>query len=164
MKFQTHMATSVAGTIALTQATDLTLTPILIAGVIVGSILPDIDEPNSKFGRMTPGVSHGIKLVFKHRGITHTLGASLLVATLLVYFWTQIPIGLAIGISLGYLFHVLGDALSVSGVPLLYPFTEKRFKIPLYTTGGWREKIIFVASLFWMADMLGILKVSTLFG
>lgn len=164
MRFQTHIATSTACTIALTQVTELSLTPALLIGVVIGSIAPDIDEPKSKIGRKAPVVSHGVKLVFKHRGFTHTLAACLLVATLLFYFWTQIPVPLAIGFTLGYLFHVLGDALSSSGVPLLYPFTKRRFMIPLYSTGGIREHVIFFVTLLWIADLLGLFSITTFFG
>jgi inner membrane protein len=126
---------------------------VLIAGVALGSLLPDIDEPKSKVGRKAPILSHGIKLFFGHRGITHTLLASIIVGSLLFYFSKGFPSPLAIGLTIGYLFHILEDALSIEGVPLLFPITKKHFGIPIYRTGGLREYVILVVTLLWIGHL-----------
>jgi membrane-bound metal-dependent hydrolase YbcI (DUF457 family) len=44
---------------------------------------------------------------------------------------------------MGCLLHMLGDALTSEGVPLLYPFSRRRFKLPvIQRTGNGVEKII----------------------
>lgn len=49
-----------------------------------------------------------------------------------------------VGIILGYLFHILGDFFSRSGVPLLLPINKKRYKFLLtYKTLSYAETVIF---------------------
>jgi inner membrane protein len=158
MKYYTHIASSVAMSIALTQVTDSTLTISVLAGVVIGSLLPDIDEPKSYVGSKSLGAAHIVKGIFGHRGFTHSILALLLVmiplfyhgdidlikageATGFIMFWT--------GLSMGYMFHMIGDLFSVSGIPLLYPI-KKRTAIPVYKTGTWLEKIIFIACVVWI--------------
>lgn len=147
MRYYTHITTSLAATVAVSSQTDMNLSAGLLVGVIIGSLLPDIDEPKSKIGRKAPGISHATKLVFGHRGFTHTLIATVLVGWLLFYFTTSVPFGIAQGITIGYLFHILGDSFSKSGVPLFMPFTKKHFGIPLYRTGSIIEHLIFLLSI-----------------
>ena len=44
---------------------------ILLPLVVLGSVLPDIDEPRSFIGRKFPVISHIVSLSFTHRGFTH---------------------------------------------------------------------------------------------
>lgn len=159
MRYYTHVATSCAGGLVLTHFTHLHNSPLLIVGIALGSLLPDIDEPKSKVGRKVPVLSHGIKLFFGHRGITHTLLASFLVSCLLLYFLKAFPSSIATGLTLGYLFHILEDSFSPDGVPLFYPLTKKHFGIHLfrfhlYRTGGFREHAILVVALLWIGHLL----------
>ena len=39
----------------------------------IGTLLPDIDEPQSIIGKKTMGISNFIKFIFGHRGFTHSL-------------------------------------------------------------------------------------------
>lgn len=52
-----------------------------------------------------------------------------------------------IGISVGYVSHLLVDMLTVSGVPLMYPYTNKMYRLATLTTGEddkWVSKILFI--------------------
>lgn len=192
MKYQTHVLTSITASVALTQYTPISASVSLFAGVLVGSLLPDIDEPQSYMGRRTHidfekrikrsnkpkiikwlmlktllvkrvGLSPIIKRMFGHRGMTHTLLATLVVFVpyLIMFYpqlvnlekyeshflYEQLQI-LLMGIGFGYLFHILGDMLSKTGVPLFYPFVKRKVKFPLYTTGKWTETLIFFVTSF----------------
>ena len=163
MMKKTHMLTSVTAGVALTHFTPIEPTVGLFLGIVAGSVFPDIDEPQSYIGRKTSvevfntriGLSSVIKGIFGHRGFTHSLLATLFVFIpyflmlgytsqldqmgLIERFITQILMGLGFG----YLFHILGDMFSKSGVPLFMPFTSKKIAIPLYTTQHFSEKVIF---------------------
>lgn len=162
MRYQTHIVTSVAAGVAMVHLTPLESSIGLFVGIVAGSLLPDIDEPGSYVGRRTSvgvlnariGLSSVIKSIFGHRGFTHSLLAALIVfMPYLLLAWNPSLIGnemiatnivspLLLGLGLGYLFHILGDMFSKSGVPLFMPFTDNKIKIPLYVTGKMSEKII----------------------
>lgn len=146
MRYKTHLLTSTTITLALTEYTNLEPNILLFGGVLIGSLLPDIDEENSFIGKRSLGISSIVHSIFGHRGFTHSLLAALLVF-LPYFFWEYTFL---LGLSLGYLLHIIGDFFSVSGVPLFWFFSKKtkaRIKIPLYQTDHWTEKIIFFVSL-----------------
>jgi inner membrane protein len=174
MRYQTHIVSSVAAGLAVTHFTQVEPTIGLFTGVLLGCLLPDIDEPNSYIGAKTSvkiinknlGISSLVKLIFGHRGFTHSLFATLLVFIPYLLVQTQI-IGIVddsfmqnllgsilFGVGLGYLFHILGDMLSKSGVPLFMPLTNKRIKVPLYVTGKISEKIVYVISIFFLVFLV----------
>ncbi|PZT49032.1 hypothetical protein B6S12_00085 [Helicobacter valdiviensis] len=118
-------------------------------GVSFGAILPDIDEPNSLLGKKTFFISHILKILTGHRGLTHSFFfVSLFFALtfLIPNFET-----LMIGITLGIFLHLLGDMMTPSGVPILLPFSQKNFYIlPLFMrfkTGGIVDKSIALLSI-----------------
>jgi inner membrane protein len=125
---------------AVASQTSLSFTVSYTAGVVAGSLLPDIDEPNSYVGRRSFGMSSKVKEAFGHRGMTHSLLVWSVIALVVAF---QSPSLFSIGFVLGYLFHIIEDFFSVQGVPLLWPFQTKRYKIPLYRTGNFLETIIF---------------------
>lgn len=144
MLYRTHVVSSLAVGTALVVATDYPYTVDLVAGLMIGSVLPDIDEPNSFIGRRSFGLASFIKRLFGHRGFTHSLICWILLSVLSLLYTNPFTIGL----SLGYLFHLLGDLFSTSGLRLFLPFSEKRVKMFItYQTGGTREKMIFYLSM-----------------
>lgn len=119
----------------------------------LGSLLPDIDEPQSLIGRRLGFIAWPIKLVFGHRGFTHSLialglalaalasatGAGLLPPAGAAAFWV------------GYAGHLAGDGLTISGVPLFWP-SENRVRAPLtFATGGVVEHLLMAG----LAALLG---------
>jgi len=138
MMYQTHVATSLAGGVAIAQLTNTPMDAFLLAGIVIGSLAPDLDHPGSKLGRRSLGIAHVIHFLFGHRTITH----SILPVVALILLSIMFPHALLIGFTLGYILHIAGDVCSVQGVPLLYPFNKKHIKIPLYNTNGLVEKII----------------------
>lgn len=80
-----------------------------------------------------------------HRdGITHSL-TGLLCFIGVIGFWgnsygyRSFPVPFVIG----YGTHLLGDMFTSKGVPLLYPFMKKKYKMPLtFATGSWIGNLV----------------------
>lgn len=144
MKYTTHLLVSTAVAIPIMANTG-TLTVTSMLALSLGALAPDIDEPESYIGRRTRGVSDLIKLLFGHRGLTHTLVGlffgmflALLLGTYFINDRTLIYYFI-----LGYFLHLLEDSFSKSSVMWLYPFTEKTIRLPFYyVTGSFTEAII----------------------
>ncbi|MEH7459720.1 metal-dependent hydrolase [Bacillus sp. JJ1127] len=115
---------------------------ILTASSILGAIIPDICHPGSTLGRKIPLFSWIINKTFGHRTITHSLTFLFGIAALLWYFLPQYP-AIYIGMFIGIFSHLVLDALTPSGIQLLYPLKVK-VRFPVYTrTGSMIEHIFF---------------------
>lgn len=156
MMAKTHMIFGAATWVTVGMAADATgvsgaagfalgTTPI----AAFGALLPDVDHPESSFGRRVSIISIPLSAMLGHRGFTHSLAAVGVFSALLA--WSAVNAGggdmtaaLAIFIvaplSVGYLSHLLGDALTVSGVPLMWP-KRRLYKWPLFRTGSARESV-----------------------
>ena len=94
----------------------------IITGFLVGSIFPDIDNPNSHFGKLTKPISTVIgkaseivgKTGSNHRGIFHDL--CLYMGGFFLCYYYQIAL---IWFCLGGLSHLLLDMFNPSGIPIL---------------------------------------------
>lgn len=106
---------------------------------ILGSVLPDIDLPNSYIGKKVPAISRKINTRFGHRGLTHYPSTLIVISLLLliifqniemitlvrgIYFWGSV------GFVGGYLSHILLDLFNSRGLALLAPFSKVSIKIP----------------------------------
>ncbi len=108
--------------------------------VCFGSVLADIDTSRSKVGRKVKPLSWLLERLFGHRGFFHSLTAAFLLLLASIYL---ISISfLAFAPVLGYLSHIFLDAFTLSGVPFLKPFSDRRLQGPV-STGGLTEHIIF---------------------
>ncbi|WP_208558935.1 metal-dependent hydrolase [Marinilactibacillus kalidii] len=152
MRYKTHLATTLAITLPVMDSAQA-LTMSGVALLAVGAVFPDIDEPNSYIGRRLKGVSGGVKGLFGHRGLTHSL-VGLIAISYLFYIiaqWLSFPVELIQWFSLGYLAHLIEDSFSKKGIAWLQPFSKKSFqsgfKIIYYSTGGLAEQVIFFVSL-----------------
>ncbi len=159
MRYQTHVVTTAVAGLTTAHILDISLTAPLVIGAVIGSVFPDIDEPGSYIGRRSLGASRIINLLFGHRGLTH----SLLPVALLVLLCFKFPIGILMGFTFGYLFHIVGDLFSKSGVPLFLPFSQKKTAIPIYTTGGIIEHVIFVLFTIYLLQLLHVFDITKLF-
>lgn len=123
-----------------------------LAAAALGSLLPDIDHPQSWAGRKMRVISVPLSLVIGHRGLTHSALAIVACAGLLA----AMGIGwLAAPVVVGYLSHLLADSLTPSGVPLLWP-NRRRFGLNLCRTGSVAELAIvavLVAAGGWAAGV-----------
>lgn len=112
-----------------------------LAAAILGSLTPDLDSPKSSLGRRVWPLSWSLKIIYGHRGITHSLLACLLVGVGLFLACAAWPGHKAYGVAftIGYASHILADWFTKEGVPLLWPL-PKRFRCPLnFATGGFLE-------------------------
>lgn len=157
---KTHMVggicTGILTTSFLVQNTNfssyaLVAAPLLISASTFGSLLPDIDHPNSKMGRRMKPISKLINKLVGHRGATHTLLAMVIVSLALFMLNLSLPLNLqpfgwsvVLGVTVGYFSHILLDALTPSGVPLFAPFIKSSIRFAKLTTG----KYDFFVSLF----------------
>jgi len=112
-------------------------------GLLIGYLLPDIDEPKSTISKKIPITSKILSIFTRHRGIFHTIWVPISIYALSsILPLPQIFIGLAIG----YASHLTADMLTASGIAPFYPLT--RFKIKgLVKTGSVLEAILFVSIL-----------------
>jgi len=107
--------------------------------VMLGAMLPDIDHPDSTIGKRVKWLSYPIRMVFGHRGISHSLFA---VSTMCWCAYAADNIWLS-WLALGYLLHLVGDYLTDSGIPLLYPLSHKRYRFLITgTTNGLTEPVM----------------------
>jgi inner membrane protein len=143
MLYTTHMVTSLLAGTALNGLVGLNGGIPYYAGTLIGSLLPDIDHPKSFIGQRSLGIAHIIHKLCGHRGLTHSLLFTGITAA--ISFLT-LPSNWAMGLAVGYAGHLLGDFFSVSGIPLLAPFSKKKYKLPIYKTGGLSETIILIIS------------------
>lgn len=149
MLYKTHVAVTYATVLPLMASSgNVTVGNLFALGL--GSVLPDIDHPKSYIGNRSGGVSHGVSMVFGHRGLAHSIAGAafflLAVRALLSFF--QLPAEWADWFIVGYIAHLIEDSFSKTGVAWLQPLNNKRiqfgFKRVYYTTGKLAETIIFL--------------------
>lgn len=85
---------------------------IYVGSALISSTVPDLD----------------FKLGLKHRGISHYFITSTILTGVTYFLTKSVPISAGVGV--GLTSHLLGDMNTVYGVPLLAPFTHKRFRFP----------------------------------
>lgn len=142
MLAKTHVAFGIlAGLVTLKYAT-ISNQILFIALVIIGVFLPDLDHPESTINN-TLKITKVIPLFFSHRGFFHSIFAAVLVFAGL-WYWLGFIYGF--GLFVGYLSHLLSDALTVSGVNFLHPLARFRLRGPVQT-GTFLETLIFLAVL-----------------
>jgi len=105
--------------------------------VLFGAALVDIDHPQSKIGRRVKIIGH----LFEHRGFFHSLFALPLLALLIYKISGNLMF--AIPILLGYLSHIIGDAMTVDGIMPLHPLTRFRIR-GFFRTGTRTEHVFFL--------------------
>ena len=120
------------------------LNPFLFIVIVsLTSFLPDIDHPKSKIGRKIKVLSYPINFIFGHRGFFHSIFVALGLSFAILYIFGNYYIPFLIG----FVSHLLGDALTVQGINFIHPFKEFRIK-GFITTGGLLEDILFFVFIF----------------
>jgi inner membrane protein len=139
MLFPTHVLLGIL--IFLLARTHLTgNTYLILSLILLGSILPDIDEHKSKITRWSGLLGKIVSFLFKHRGILHSIFTPLIFCSFLGLLW---DFDYALALFLGYVGHLFADALTPMGIPIFYPFTPFRLKGP-FKTGNISEMTIIV--------------------
>jgi inner membrane protein len=109
--------------------------------VLLGSILPDLDERNSKINQWSGFIGKIIVFFFKHRGLLHSLLFHVGLFVLVSYTFNTYY---AAALFIGYIAHLIGDGITPMGVQVLYPFSKFKLRGP-FRVGGFVEKIIMVS-------------------
>jgi len=111
---------------------------LLLLLILMGSIIPDIDEHKSKAVQLSGFIGKIVSFFAKHRGIFHSFLLPFVVCGILSWLWS-FPYALAF--FSGYLIHLLADALTPMGIPILYPFSEWKLRGPI-RVGTWMEWLL----------------------
>ena len=82
-------------------------------------------------------------MVSKHRGISHSIFAAVIVSGLLYYFTSPIY---GVALFLGYLSHLFMDGLTPRGINFLQPFGRLHLA-GFVPTGSYAELVVFLVIL-----------------
>lgn len=148
MLFITHLAFAfLVGLIAIS-----TLHPsheiLFILLVLSAAGLPDLDHPNSTFGKKVRIFSW----FFSHRGFMHSVLILPLIALLFTWLFksTQFTVPLLIG----YTSHLIGDMVSYEGIKPFTPLSSMRWRLGWFRVGSAAEYVvlgfIICASVFFL--------------
>ena len=122
MTLGTHVA--FASVLYLGGATLFGYKPDWISWVLaaVASLLPDIDLPPARMGRLFWFISVPLERRFGHRTLTHSAVSLLAVAALAAPLWLINPLYFG-GVVGGYWSHLWLDMLNIRGIDLFWPST-----------------------------------------
>jgi inner membrane protein len=124
----------------------------VVAAAVLGALLPDLDAAESKikhvqiagikpFAPLSIALHRGLG----HRGLLHSLAGLGFVAAVSIpptQWWGWQP---SVALLLGYASHLAADALTRSGIPLLYPRKKRHHLLPRrwrITTGSQAEELL----------------------
>ena len=112
---------------------------IFFSFIILGSLIVDIDHPQSKIGTKLKPISKFISFLFGHRTWFHSIFLALIISGILYYFNAQMGTALFIG----YLSHIFLDGLTWSGVNIIHPINQLRIQ-GFIKTGKPAEHILLI--------------------
>lgn len=147
MKAGTHIIAGVTAGYAVGAIVGLPLFESAALGVIGGlaAMLPDIDHPQSAIRRKTGVVGNLAAFWMKHRGITHSILATLAVWAVIALFSRPLVTAAVVG---GYASHLLLDGCTLAGVPLFWPNQTRVHLMPSalrIRTGSFAEQGVALA-------------------
>lgn len=128
-------------------ATDPMQNLIVFLFIIFGSILPDVDHPDSKLGRYVKPIG----FLFEHRGFFHSIFAIIMWYFLFSLIFSKVY---AVALIVGYVTHLFIDAFNRYGVSPFAPIFKLKIKGPIMTNGT-TEKVI-----YWVLLILNVLFVA----
>lgn len=154
MTWPTHLAGGITGALLLAPLLGPDQIPLVLLGSLLGALLPDLDAPqsrlsNTRIAGMQPlrFPARLLNTTLGHRGALHSFVGMFLACGLvslpLVVFGLA---GLALGIGVGFLSHLLLDAITRSGLPLLWPSPKRLYLAPAWlrvSTGSRAEELVF---------------------
>jgi len=177
-----HEAVGAAATLAVCAAVDSggLVAAAAVCASLLGSRLPDADQPGARIHRRTrlerrslvarlPGRVLRLPLTIfaafaQHRGATHWLlsgaATTIVLASTAGALWPPLTLPVAIGAGCGYCAHLLADACTPHGAPLLGPFSARRVHLlpprMRVVTGGAGDLLVLIAATL-TAAALGLL-------
>ena len=149
---------------------------LLLPLILLGSLLPDIDEPRSFIGRKFPLISRIFSISFSHRGFTHFLIFPSIFVVVGAIFAHPLITPIFFALAYGIFLHQIGDMLTISGIPhYFFPISRKKAvllpQILRFRTGSIAEKIILIfvltplnaiSAVFIFGDSLDISQIQNL--
>lgn len=151
MLFHTHILLGIVFFLLLKNFFHVGNSWILFLLVLLGSILPDIDERKSKMNRWSGIIGEIVSFFAKHRGIFHSL---LFVGVLFLLIWNIWGLHYGIALFIGYIAHLFGDALTPMGIKPFYPFSKYSIRGPIRTGGMWETVILVLLIIFAVGRLL----------
>jgi len=95
--------------------------------MILGSLLPDIDEKNSYIGRRLGAISIFFDSIFEHRTFTHYLFLPVMIFIAGYFVSDMTAKTILYALATGILLHDVGDMLTKGGINgFFYPFYKKK--------------------------------------
>ena len=125
MLAKTHLAFGFLFGLLVKQLTNVGNVFVYFAIVLIASLLPDIDSPNSKASRQLGIIGKVTRTLTKHRGIFHSIWVPLVSSILL---WHFVGKTYAIALVVGYMSHLIIDGFTKSGINFLHPFSTLRLQ------------------------------------
>jgi len=120
----------------------IAVTAIVVVSSIGACLIPDIDHRSSSISKKHPIISKVVRVFAGHRELTHAPLLYIILGSLLLGLTSQVPLALheiytyvVIGCFIGILSHLTLDAMTKSGIHILYPFSKMRFNILRLQTG-----------------------------
>ena len=145
MMARSHVVVAVAAWLAAAPLLHLpTLDAASLGVAVAGSLLPDLDHPQSWVGRRTRPLSTVVAATLGHRGVTHSALAVVGVVLLLAQGGARR--GIEAALAVGYLSHLAADMLTPRGLRLAWPL-RRTWSVPLCRTGSPMEALIVLALL-----------------
>ena len=143
MTGKTHLVVGVATAAAISALlpppVELPLRAALLSAAALGALAPDLDISGSLLARALGPLRWGLWLILRvlgisHRGITHSFaglaaGSAVVGALACWLLPANLPAWVIGGFAAGYATHLLLDALTASGVPLLLPVSDCRIQL-----------------------------------
>jgi membrane-bound metal-dependent hydrolase YbcI (DUF457 family) len=154
--FTTHLALSLAIFYILAYFQLFPPSVILMLVLGIATLLPDIDHPDSYIsnaGSFTKFISLTLtEDLTQHRGFFHSIYGAILVTLIagpifIFLFPSFSKLSIILIVFMGYLFHLIGDSLTKSGISWLWKNEKYHFN-GFIRTGGTSEAILFYALIF----------------
>lgn len=140
MTAPTHITFAEFVYLLLLTTTGVALSALNALVIALSSIIPDIDTAASFVGRAFPFVSKRLERKFGHRTLTHSAALIVSLAIVLSPIYFLFP-DLYACFLIGYASHPFLDTMTVHGVKLFYPFSNRKCVFPLEVNNPHRYRL-----------------------
>ncbi len=155
MMFRTHLIFSFLIGLLVLKFLNFGNVYLFLLAVLIGGMLPDIDKSNSKIGRKTKPISVFVEMFTSHRGFFHSLFPLAIIYLVFNYLLKLNYMGY--GLIIGYLGHLIIDAINYGGIKFFYPLSN--FKI----NGFIKTNSVTEYILFFVLFVLSVLEIKKFF-
>lgn len=166
MNGRNHLISSVALGVVSATVLQIDFMPtgcVFIQFCVLGGVLPDLDCPTSKVGRILPTVSKAIKYIFGHRGFMHT--PCFIMICIIIYVISQSIYSFEnynvafLGLMIGYSWHILCDSFTKAGIRMFYPLSKKTLSFTWFKSGKKGELVVALLLLVLIVSLFYYLQI-----